>query len=143
MLKSGKFLFLLGIVFLCASCDKDPVDATDGIDSYLSGLYESKEGTDLLLHLTYNGEDITDSKVYFKSKDYQVATMTFDNVIPLESHTVIENISLTQDPDDDYSYSFEGSYTTKSSGIVDYSGYVKGKELLYGGFDLFLNLRSR
>ena len=80
------------------------------------------------LNLTYSGEKLTGKTVNFKTENCETGTLTLNGIIPGETTTLINNVTLHESGDKD-AYTFSGKNTTASGVTVEYTGNVTPKAM--------------
>ena len=80
------------------------------------------------LNLTYSGEKLTGKTVSFKTENCETGTLTLNGIIPGETTTPINNVTLHESGDKD-AYIFSGKNTTTSGATVEYTGNVTPKAM--------------
>jgi hypothetical protein len=128
-MKQIKFFFLLSALFCVFSCGDNDANY-DARHYYIEGRYPNLEiGSDLIL--VYNGDTLTNKTVDFTTRGLKNGILTFENVIPGETKTVLTvDLVESENPDNGITkLLFDGVYFTKSRPI-QYSGFVDGLLLL-------------
>ena len=123
-----KLLWAISFVGLFTACDNDDYDgpAPDEVTANYSN--KLADGDRANLALTYGGSELIGKSVYFKTTDAKAAEMTLINMLPHESQTKIENISLT--PDGNNGYAFSGNATAADTRTTfKYDGTVTDGKL--------------
>lgn len=121
------FLYAICMVAFLTACDDN--DDYDGPE--MNGTYSNKlsapEGGDALI-LTYSGREFVGKDVAFKMTNNNTANITLHGVLPGETATPLENVTLTSETN---GYSFAGNGNGTNGTTFAYKGKVeKGKMTL-------------
>lgn len=80
------------------------------------------------LDLTYSGEKLIGKTVSFETEDSETGTLTLNDVIPGESTTPINNITLYENEDKGV-FTFSGTNITMGGATVEYYGSITPKTM--------------
>lgn len=122
------FMYAIAFIGLFTACDDNEYDGPEPDEVTANYSNKLADGDRASLALTYSGSELIGKSVYFKTTDAKTAEMTLINVLPHESQTKIENISLT--PDGNNGYAFSGNATATATGTAfKYDGTVTDGKL--------------
>ena len=121
------FLYAICMVALLTACDDNDDDAGFEMNGPYSNKLSAPEGGDALI-LTYSGREFIGKDVAFKMINDNTANITLQGVLPGETATPLENVTLTTETN---GYSFAGNGTGTNGTTFAYTGKVeKGKMTL-------------
>nr|WP_129730558.1 DUF4925 domain-containing protein [Parabacteroides goldsteinii] len=121
------FLYAICMVALLTACDDNDDDAGFEMNGTYSNKLSAPEGGDALI-LTYSGREFIGKDVAFKMINDNTANITLQGVLPGETATPLENVTLTTETN---GYSFAGNGTGTNGTTFAYTGKVeKGKMTL-------------
>ena len=121
------FLYAICMVALLTACDDNDDDAGFEMNGTYSNKLSAPEGGDALI-LTYSGREFIGKDVAFKMINDNTANITLQGVLPGETATPLENVTLTTETN---GYSFAGNGTGTNGTTFAYAGKVeKGKMTL-------------
>ncbi|MCD8194664.1 MAG: DUF4925 domain-containing protein [Tannerellaceae bacterium] len=109
-------------VLVACSSDDDPEPDPAPPTPEVPGGEEKPDPTYTQVALTYSGSAFYGKDVALEVEDSGDATITLKGVLPLESETKVQNITLTEDGD---GYTFETSATSAKGTTFKLSGSVK------------------
>ena len=121
-------LWVISFLGLFSACDNDDYDGPKPDEVTANYSNKLADGDRANLALSYSGSELIGKSVYFRTTDAKTAEMTLINVLPHETQTKIENISLT--PDGNNGYAFSGNATAADTRTTfKYDGTVTDGKL--------------
>lgn len=119
------FLYAICMVALLTACDDNDDDAGFEMNGTYSNKLSAPEGGDALI-LTYSGREFIGKDVAFKMINDNTANITLQGVLPGETATPLENVTLTTETN---GYSFAGSGTGTNGTTFTYTGKVEKRKM--------------
>lgn len=129
-MKNNLFIVLLSVICMAGvlvACNDD--DYNGPAPDEITANYSNKlaVGDRANLDLTYSGREFIGKEVNFNTADSKTATITLKNILPGETLTPIENVQLTADGNN--GYTFSGSGTGTSGTTFNYQGVINKEKL--------------
>lgn len=129
-MKNNLFKVLLSVICMAGvlvACNDD--DYNGPAPDEITANYSNKlaVGDRANLDLTYSGREFIGKEVNFNTADSKTATITLKSILPGETLTPIENVLLT--PDGNNGYTFSGSSTGTSGTTFNYQGGINKEKL--------------
>lgn len=115
------FLYVICMASILFACDDNDDFDGSGINGIYSNKLSSPEGGNTLT-LTYSGREFIGKDVSFKLTNDNTANITLKNILPGETATLLENVSLTANGS---GYSFSGNGTGSNGTAFVYKGKVE------------------
>lgn len=129
-MKNNLFKVLLSVICMAGvliACNDD--DYNGPSPDEITANYSNKlaVGDRANLDLIYSGREFIGKEVNFNTSDSKAATITLKSILPGETLTPIENVQLTADGNN--GYTFSGSGTGTSGTTFNYQGVINKEKL--------------